>query len=104
MTAAEALCLGTLHGARCLGWRDELGMLEPGMLADIVLWRLDDLDRAGIEDPVAALVIGPPPLADRVFVDGREVVRGGELLTADVEEIARDLAAASARLAAGVRA
>jgi cytosine/adenosine deaminase-related metal-dependent hydrolase len=94
ITAREALDLGTLHGARCLGWDDELGKLEPGNLADIVLWRLDDLDHAGIEDPVAALVLGPRPLAERVFVGGREVVRGGDLLTADVEEIARDLAAA----------
>jgi len=93
MRPAEALFMGTYHGARCLGWQDELGMLKSGMLADIVLWRLDDLDHAGIEDPVAALVMGPRPLADRVFVGGREVVRGGELLTADVEEIARDLAA-----------
>ena len=38
--------------------------------------------------------MGPRPLADRVFVGGREVVRGGELLTGDVEEIARDLTAA----------
>jgi cytosine/adenosine deaminase-related metal-dependent hydrolase len=93
ITAREALDLGTIHGARCLGWDDELGKLEPGSLADIVLWRLDDLDHAGIEDPVAALVLGARPLADRVFVGGREVGRGGELLTADVEEIARDLAA-----------
>jgi 8-oxoguanine deaminase len=93
ITAREALDLGTIHGARCLGWDDELGKLEPGSLADVVLWRMDDLDHAGIEDPVAALVLGPRPLADRVFVGGREVVRGGELLTADVEEIARDLAA-----------
>jgi cytosine/adenosine deaminase-related metal-dependent hydrolase len=93
ITAREALDLGTIHGARCLGWDDELGGLEEGKLADIVLWRLDDLDHAGIEDPVAALVLGPRPRADRVFVGGREVVRGGELLTADVEEIARDLAA-----------
>ena len=93
LTAREALDLGTIHGARCLGWDDELGTLAPGMLADVVLWRLDDLDHAGIEDPVVALVLGARPLADRVFAGGREVVRGGELLTADVEEIARDLAA-----------
>ncbi len=99
MRPAEALFMGTYHGARCLGWRDELGMLKSDMLADIVLWRLDDLDHAGIEDPVAALVLGARPRPNRVFVAGREVVRGGELLTADVEEIARDLAAASARLA-----
>ena len=92
MTCAEALELGTLHGARCLGRDDELGTLEVGKLADIVLWRLDDLDHAGIEDPVAALVLGPRPLADTVIVDGKVVVQGGELKTGDVEQIARDLA------------
>ena len=54
-----------MHGARCLGRDDELGTLEVGKLADIVLWRLDDLDHAGIADPVAALVLGARPLAER---------------------------------------
>jgi len=92
MTCAEALELGTLHGARCLGRDDELGTLEVGKLADLVLWRLDDLDHAGIEDPVAALVLGPRPLADTVIINGEVVVQDGELKTGDVEKIARDLA------------
>ena len=92
MTCAEALELGTLHGARCLGRDDELGTLEVGKLADVVLWRLDDLDHAGIEDPVAALVLGARPLAETVIVNGEVVVAGGELKTGDVETIARDLA------------
>ena len=92
MTCAEALELGTLHGARCLGRDDELGTLEAGKLADIVLWRLDDLDHAGIEDPVAALVLGGRPLADMVLVNGEVVVQDGELKTGDVETIARELA------------
>jgi cytosine/adenosine deaminase-related metal-dependent hydrolase len=97
MTSAEALELGTLHGARCLGREDELGTLEAGKLADVVLWRLDDLDRSGIADPVAALVLGARPLADTVIVDGRVVVRGGELLTGDEEAIARELAEVALR-------
>jgi cytosine/adenosine deaminase-related metal-dependent hydrolase len=97
MTCAEALELGTLHGARCLGRQDELGTLEAGKLADIVLWRLDDLDRSGIEDPVAALVLGPRPLAETVIVDGKVVISAGELRTGDVEEIARELAEVAIR-------
>jgi cytosine/adenosine deaminase-related metal-dependent hydrolase len=92
MSCAEALELATLHGARCLGRDDELGTLEPGKLADLALWRLDDLDHAGIEDPVAALVLGPCPRPDTVIVDGAIVVAGGELRTGDMEEIARELA------------
>jgi len=75
----------------------EVGSLEPGKLADIVLWELDDLDHAGIEDPVAALVLGPRPLAHTVIVDGQVVIRHGELLTGDVEEITRELAEVAMR-------
>jgi cytosine/adenosine deaminase-related metal-dependent hydrolase len=92
LTAAQALELGTSHGARCLGRADELGALEPGMLADVVLWRLDGLDRAGIADPVAALVLGAPRPADLVMVNGEIVVEDGELRTADAETLARELA------------
>jgi cytosine/adenosine deaminase-related metal-dependent hydrolase len=92
LTAAQALELGTLHGARCLGRQAELGTLEPGKLADVVLWRLDDLDRAGIADPVAALVLSARPLAELVMVGGNIVVEDGELRTADAESLARELA------------
>ncbi len=100
LTAREALALGTIGGARCLGWADELGTLETGKLADVALWRVAGLGHAGIADPVAALVLGPlPPLA-LLLVGGEVVVADGELQTASVREIAADAAAAAARLGA----
>jgi cytosine/adenosine deaminase-related metal-dependent hydrolase len=99
LTAREALALGTIHGARCLGRQAEIGSLEPGKLADVALWRLDDLDHAGIADPVAALVLGPRPRVELLLVGGRPVIDGGELRTAHEDELARELAAASRRLA-----
>ncbi len=76
MTVREALAHGTIHGARCLGREQDLGSLEPGKLADVALWRVDDLAHAGIADPVAALVLGPPRPVDTLLVDGHAVVAG----------------------------
>jgi cytosine/adenosine deaminase-related metal-dependent hydrolase len=98
LTARDALALATIEGARCLGRDDALGSLEPGKLADVALWRVDGLDHAGIEDPVAALVLGAPQRVEALLVGGRAVVEGRELRTADVDELAADLARESRRL------
>jgi cytosine/adenosine deaminase-related metal-dependent hydrolase len=98
LTAREALELATIHGARCLGREAEIGSLEPGKLADVALWRVDDLVHTGISDPVAALVFGPAPRVELLLVNGRAVVEGGELKTADAEMVAGELSTASQRL------
>ena len=100
MSARDALTRATIDGARCLGRNDELGSLEIGKLADVALWRLDGLEGAGIEDPVAALVLGATQTVELLLVGGRPVVEGGELRTADEAQVASELARASRRLAA----
>ena len=99
LSAREALELATRHGARCLGREDELGHLSAGAVADVALWRVDDAGHAGIADPVAAVVLGPPRPVDTLFVAGEVVVEGAELRTADPATLAADLARESARLA-----
>jgi cytosine/adenosine deaminase-related metal-dependent hydrolase len=98
LTAREALALGTIHGARCLGREAEIGSLEPGKLADVALWRLDDIDHAGIADPVAALTFGARPLVELLLVQGGPVVEQQRLTTADEDEIARELRVATRQL------
>jgi cytosine/adenosine deaminase-related metal-dependent hydrolase len=104
LTARDALRLATIDGARCLGRDEELGSLEPGKLADVALWDLTGLAHAGIEDPVAALVLGPPRPVETLLVGGRVVVEGAELRTASEQEITTDIARASRRLADTVEA
>ena len=99
LTARQALELATIHGARCLGREGEIGSLEPGKLADVALWRLDDVGHAGIADPVAALVLGPASRVELLLINGEPVVEGAQLRTADEREIAGEIAAASQRLA-----
>jgi cytosine/adenosine deaminase-related metal-dependent hydrolase len=93
-----ALALATSAGARCLGRADAIGSLEVGKLADICLWRTDDLDHVGIADPVAALVLGPPRPVDTLLVNGKVVVEGSMLTTADERQLSDDLARSCARL------
>jgi cytosine/adenosine deaminase-related metal-dependent hydrolase len=103
LSARASLRMATIGGARCLGREEELGSLAEGKLADVALWRVDDLAGAGIADPVCTLVFGAPAL-DRLWVGGRPVVSGGELVTADPAELAAGAAAASARISGHLRA
>jgi cytosine/adenosine deaminase-related metal-dependent hydrolase len=98
ISVREALALGTIHGARCLGREAEIGSLEPGKLADVAIWDLTGLDHTGIADPIAAFVLGPRPRVRDLLVGGRTVVEAGQLRTGDEEAIARDIEAASRRL------
>lgn len=94
----DALEMATLDGARILGREDEIGSLEPGKLADLALWRLDTLAHAGIEDPVAALVLGAAPPLELLLVNGQPVVEQNRAvrveessLAASVSRIQREL-------------
>jgi cytosine/adenosine deaminase-related metal-dependent hydrolase len=98
LDARTAWRLATRGGAECLG-RDDCGLLEVGKCADIACFRVDDLAHAGIQDLVAGLALAPPARAQTVIVNGLVVVREGRLVTGDEDEIARDIAATSARLA-----
>jgi 8-oxoguanine deaminase len=85
VTAEEALWMATRGGARCLG-RDDVGSLEAGKCADVVLVDTRRLSYAGASsDLVAALVFSPfPEPVDTTMVNGRVVVEGGELVGVDV--------------------
>jgi cytosine/adenosine deaminase-related metal-dependent hydrolase len=98
LTARQALAMGTMGGARCLGRQDDLGSIEVGKLADLALWRLDGLGHADIADPVCALVLGPPAPLELLLVGGNVVVEGGELRTADVASVASEARAAAQEL------
>src|SRR5262245_21149700 len=85
LSAEEVLWLATRGGARCLG-RDDIGSLEPGKAADLILVDTRRLSYAGAAgDPLAALVFSPwPEPVDTAIVNGRVVVEGGALPGVDV--------------------
>ena len=83
MGAREALEIATLGGAQVLG-RPDCGSLEPGKRADIAVWDLSGVEAAGAWDPVAALVFCGPTRVRDLFVEGRQVVRDGQVTTFDL--------------------
>lgn len=83
LSAREALEIATVGGASVLG-RDDIGALAVGMSADFVAFRLDTIGFAGAtHDPVAALTFCASPHADFSVINGRMVVKDGNLLTVD---------------------
>jgi cytosine/adenosine deaminase-related metal-dependent hydrolase len=87
MTAREALEIATLGGASVLG-RDDIGALAPGMAADFIAINLNRVGFAGAwHDPAAALVFCAPPSVDLSVINGRVVVRDGQITTLDLGPI-----------------
>ena len=84
LTAREVLEIATRGGAQVLG-RDDIGVLAPGMAADIVTVPLDEIGLAGaLHDPLAALFFCHVPRVKHSIVNGRVVVRDGQLATLDL--------------------
>ena len=97
LTARDALRIATRGGAEVLR-RDDIGVLAPGKRADLAIWRTDGLEFGGADDLVYNLVVSGPHRVDRLIVGGRDVVRGGALVNAREEEIAREHRVQAARL------
>ncbi|WP_405662684.1 8-oxoguanine deaminase [Streptomyces sp. RK9] len=104
LNARQALRLGTYGGAQVLGRASQIGSLEAGKLADLVLWKIDGIGHSSIADPVTAIVFGAAAPVTLSLVNGEPVVENGRLLHVDEDAIARtarDEAQRLARIAAG---
>ena len=92
LPAAQALELATLGGARALGLEGEIGSIEVGKCADLIVLDLDGLHAQPEGTDLMSRIVYSARASDvrHVIVDGRIVVRDGVLKTADVDEIRRD--------------
>lgn len=99
MTARDALDMATRGGAACLGWSDEIGHLRPGACADLVIWHIPPVARAGaLSDPVEALLRCAPAMAWYTVVNGQICVREGQPCQNDLDRILADHEKASRRM------
>ncbi|GGS01986.1 hypothetical protein GCM10010252_45820 [Streptomyces aureoverticillatus] len=90
--AEQAVRMATIDSARALGLDGQLGSLEPGKRADLVVLDLDRPHLAPRHDPYSTLAYaaGPADVRDTV-VDGRVLMRGRALLTVDELRAVRGL-------------
>ncbi len=82
MSAREALEIATRGGADVLN-RPDCGRLAPGKRADIAVWDVSGIESAGSWDPAALLLAGPAKVK-HLFVDGRQIVSDGQVVTIDL--------------------
>jgi cytosine/adenosine deaminase-related metal-dependent hydrolase len=86
--ARDALHIATIGGAECLGRKDELGVLAPGAVGDLVCWPLTGILFAGaLSDPVEAWLRCGPVSARHTIVAGRAVVEDGQLTDPRVDDL-----------------
>jgi 5-methylthioadenosine/S-adenosylhomocysteine deaminase len=105
LPAREALALATIGGARALDLDGEIGSLEAGKRADLIVVAADRIHQQPqrpAENPYSLLVYSTRASdVETVIVDGRVVVRDRRVLTLDEAEVVASAAELRARIAAG---
>lgn len=101
-TAWDAVAMATVEAARVLGMEAEIGSLEPGKRADIILIDTERPHLTPNHDVYALIAYSALP-SDVVMtiVDGRIVYQDGQLTTMDGREIMARTREAAARLVRG---
>ena len=86
-TAAEVFNMATLGGARAIG-RPDLGRIQEGCKADIVIVDLNNLDCQPVRDPIKVLVYSAcGKNVDKVIVDGKLIVDGNRPVNMDIDKV-----------------
>jgi 5-methylthioadenosine/S-adenosylhomocysteine deaminase len=99
MPIAEALAIATHGSAKVYGQPDDLGAVEPGRLADLILIDLDGTHHQPLYNVGASLVYNlQAPDVRTVIIDGQVVMRDRQLLTIDKTEVIAQVRARMERL------
>jgi 8-oxoguanine deaminase len=96
VSQADAMRWATKGSAACVG-RSDIGEIAVGKMADLALFKLDELRFSGSGDPLAALVLCGAHPVNRLMVAGHWMVENGDIPGLDLRDLmARHGAAARA--------
>ena len=91
LPAGRALRMATFDGARALGLEKEIGSIEIGKRADVIVVNLDRIHVTPARDPVSALVYSAAaPDVRSTIIDGMIMMRDGELKTLNEASVTAD--------------
>lgn len=88
LTSRQVFGFATIQGARACGFGDEVGTLEPGKQADIVMLNCRDVNMMPLNYSYGTIVESAHPgNVHTVFVAGRAVKRDGHLVGVDLDSL-----------------
>lgn len=82
--------IATLHGAKALGREKEIGSLEGGKLADVVIFDDHKISHAGAVFRIETVFSCTPLRVQYSIINGHIVVRDGILETMEEESVIRN--------------
>ena len=103
LTAKQALSWATVEGARALGLDDQIGSLQPGMKADLVVVDARALNLWPMHDPVATALHAHGGNVEAVMIGGTWRKRNHALVEAAIDDIKDEVRQSGARLVGRVR-
>lgn len=100
ITAEKVMEMATIDGARALGLEDEIGSIEVGKKADLIILNFTNPFASPLHHPVSTLVysaVGNE--VESVIIDGQVVMEEERVLTMDEEDVVQKAQAAADALA-----
>jgi len=88
ITAEKVLEMATLDGAKSIGLENEIGSIEPGKKADLILLDFKKPNTVVMHNPVSTLVYcATQENVDTVIIDGKIIMEGRKIKTVNEEDV-----------------
>ena len=90
ISAADALSMATINGARLLGLEDDIGSLEPGKSADITAVDFGDINFAPLYNPLSQLIyVASGQNISHTWIAGECLYQDGDYTRLDIDDLSR---------------